>query len=35
MRRVDMGIEHAFALDGPPGLAVLAASLGAFGIRSN
>lgn len=31
MRRADVGIEHAFAIDGPPGLAVLAAALGAFG----
>lgn len=31
MRRVDIGIERAFALDGPPGLAVMAAALGAFG----
>jgi 5'-nucleotidase len=31
MRRVDLGIAQAFALDGPPGLAVMAAALGAFG----
>ncbi len=31
MRRVDLGVERAFALDGPPGLAVMAAALGAFG----
>ena len=31
MRRVDIGVERAFALDGPPGLAVMAAALGAFG----
>jgi 5'-nucleotidase len=31
MRRVDIGVEPAYALDGPPGLAVMAAALGAFG----
>jgi 5'-nucleotidase len=31
MRRVDLGPVHAFAIDGPPGLAVMAAALGAFG----
>jgi 5'-nucleotidase len=31
MRRADIGIDEAYALDGPPGLAVLAAALGAFG----
>ena len=31
MRRVDLGGVRAFAIDGPPGLAVMAAALGAFG----
>mgnify|MGYP001054015714 FL=1 len=31
MRRVDIGVDRAYALDGPPGLAVMAAALGAFG----
>ena len=31
LRRVDLGVARAFALDGPPGLAVMAAALGAFG----
>ena len=31
MRRVDIGLDRAYALDGPPGLAVMAAALGAFG----
>ena len=31
MRRVDRGDHHAYALDGPPGLAVMAGALGAFG----
>jgi len=30
MRRVELGAHRAFALDGPPGLAVMAAALGAF-----
>jgi 5'-nucleotidase len=33
MRRVDIGVAEAYALDGPPGLAVMAAALGAFGER--
>lgn len=31
MRVVELGVGRAFALDGPPGLAVMAAALGAFG----
>jgi 5'-nucleotidase len=31
MRRVDIGVARAYALDGPPGLAVMAGALGAFG----
>jgi 5'-nucleotidase len=31
MRRADIGGPRAYALDGPPGLAVMAAALGAFG----
>lgn len=31
LRRVDIGIDRAYSLDGPPGLAVMAAALGAFG----
>jgi 5'-nucleotidase len=31
MKRIDLGDVRAFALDGPPGLAVMAAALGAFG----
>lgn len=33
MRRADIGGPRAFAIDGPPGLAVMAAALGAFGER--
>lgn len=33
MRPVDLGGPRAFAIDGPPGLAVLAGALGAFGER--
>jgi 5'-nucleotidase len=31
LRRVDIGLPRAYAIDGPPGLAVMAAALGAFG----
>lgn len=31
MRAADIGLDRAFALGGPPGLAVMAAALGAFG----
>lgn len=32
LKRVDMdGVQHAFTIDGPPGLAVVSAGLGAFG----
>jgi 5'-nucleotidase len=31
LRRVDLGLPRAYAIDGPPGLAVMAAALGAFG----
>ena len=31
VRPVDIGLANAFAIDGPPGLAVMAAALGAFG----
>jgi 5'-nucleotidase len=33
MQRVELGSARAFAIDGPPGLAVMAAALGAFGGR--
>ena len=31
LRRVDLGLLRAYSIDGPPGLAVMAAALGAFG----
>ena len=31
LRRVDLGLPRAYSIDGPPGLAVMAAALGAFG----
>jgi 5'-nucleotidase len=31
LRRADIGLPRAYAIDGPPGLAVMAAALGAFG----
>jgi 5'-nucleotidase len=31
LRRVDIGLPRAYSIDGPPGLAVMAAALGAFG----